>query len=118
MTSKSGFPRRPIKVAYKAVTSFAPGYYQETVQNMLPEMADQLQPFWADFVASGGSEFGDYLAKRSDEVSRGAARGHRPQGGRLRATAIVRAYKRGARRRQQEHQAALPNLGAMVQKYA
>jgi Aldehyde ferredoxin oxidoreductase, domains 2 & 3 len=36
---------------------------------MLPGMADQLQPFWADFTASGGSEFGDYLVKRSDEVA-------------------------------------------------
>ena len=32
-------------------------------------MVDQLEPYWADFSTSGGSEFGDYLAKRGPEVS-------------------------------------------------
>ena len=61
LSSKSGISATAIKVAYKAVTAFAPGYYEETVTNMLPSVAEQLEPFWADFNASGGSEFGDYL---------------------------------------------------------
>ena len=68
LASKSGISATAIKVAYKAVTAFAPGYYQETIQSMLPDMADKLQPFWADFTASGGAGFGDYLSKRPEEV--------------------------------------------------
>src|SRR5580698_26186 len=67
--ASKGIAAAPIKVAYKAVTAFAPGYYQETLTTMLPGVAYQLEPFWADFNASGGSEFGDYLVKRSEEVS-------------------------------------------------
>jgi hypothetical protein len=33
-------------------------------ETLLPRMADELQPYWTDFSASGGAEFGNYLAKR------------------------------------------------------
>ena len=116
--ASKGISATPIKVAYKAVTAFAPGYYEETVTNMLPSVAEQLEPFWADFNASGGSGFGDYLVKRSGEVTEallsitdGMA------GGSERAT-IVKAYKAVRGSASKNIEAALPNLGAMVQKYA
>jgi len=118
ISSKSGVSATAIKVAYKAVTAFAPGYYQETVSNMLPEMTDQLQPFWADFVASGGSEFGDYLAKRSDEVSEALLSVTDNMAGASERATIVKAYKAVRGGASKNISAALPNLGAMVQKYA
>ena len=36
---------------------------------LLPDFVGQLEPYWADFNISGGSEFGDYLAKHGDEVA-------------------------------------------------
>jgi hypothetical protein len=116
--ASKGIAATPIKVAYKAVTAFAPGYYQEIIQFMIPQMADKLQPFWADFNASGGAEFGDYLGKRPDEVSEAlltitdqmAADSERPT--------IVKAYKAVRGGAGKNITAALPNLGAMIQKYA
>jgi hypothetical protein len=118
LSSKSGVSGAAVKVAYKAITAFAPGYYQAAIEEMLPNLTDKLEPFWADFNASGGAEFGDYLAKRDGEVSEAllsvtdgmAAASKRP--------ALVRAYKtvRGGAGKHVE--AALPNLGALVQKYA
>ena len=118
LSTKSGVSGTAIKVAYKAVTAFAPGYYQSTVEIMLPDMAEKLEPFWADFSASGGSEFGDYLAKRGDEVAEAlltvtdamAAASERP--------AIVKAYNAVRRGASKHIEAALPRLGALVQKYA
>ena len=92
-----------VKVAFKAITTFAPGYYQETVHGMVPDMVNQLAPFWADFQVSGGGDFGDYLSKRSDEVCPAllvVTDDMRDRSGRA---TVVRAYKRGARRRQQAH---------------
>jgi hypothetical protein len=118
LSAKSGVSATAVKLAYKVVTTFAPGYYHSTLQSMLPSMTDQLEPFWADFVTTGGSEFGDYLAKRGDEVAEEllvvtdtmARESERPT--------IVKAYKsvRGGAGRHIE--AALPSLGAMIQKYA
>ena len=118
VSEKSGVSGAALKLAYKTATTFAPGHVRHILETLLPKMADNLQPFWADFNASGGADFGDYLTKRGDEVAeamlavtdaRAAASG-RP--------VIVKAY-RSVRGGAAKHiQAALPNLGAMVEKYA
>jgi hypothetical protein len=118
LASKSGISATAIKVAYKAVTAFAPGYYQETIAAMLPDMADALQPFWADFTASGGAGFGDYLSKRPEEVTEALLSVTDHMAEISARPTIVRAYKavRGGASKHMEP--ALPSLGAMVQKYA
>jgi len=114
----SGISGTAVKLAYKTVITFAPGHVRFMVESLLPQMVDNLQPFWADFNTSGGSEFGDYLAKRGDEVSEAllsvtdarAAASDRPT--------IIKAYGsvRGSAFRHVE--AALPQLGNLVLKYA
>jgi hypothetical protein len=65
----SGISGTAVKLAYKTVITFAADHVRYTVEKLLPQMVEQLEPYWADFNASGGSEFGDYLTKRGDEVS-------------------------------------------------
>ena len=85
---------------------------------MLPHMVDKLEPYWADFSTSGGAEFGDYLGKRGEEVSEAllsltdamAASSARPT--------IIKAY-RAVRGGAAKHiQAALPQVGDLVQRHA
>ena len=115
---KSGASGTAIKLAYKTAASFAPGYFRKTLEDMLPQMVDKLEPYWADFSTSGGSEFGDYLSKRGQEVSEDllsltdqiAAVSKRPT--------ILKAY-RAIRGSAGKHvQAALPRVGDLVMKYA
>jgi hypothetical protein len=114
----SGVSGTAVKLAYKTVNAFRPGHIRYMVGSLLPKMVHSLEPYWADFATSGGSEFGDYLAKRGEEVAnallsvtdaRAAASG-RPT--------IIRAYGtvRGGAARHVE--AALPDIGALVLKYA
>jgi hypothetical protein len=85
---------------------------------LLPDMVASLDPFWADFTSSGGSEFGDYLAKRGDEVSEAllsvsdarAAGSGRPT--------VLRAYGSVRGQAVKHIQAALPRVGDLVMKYA
>jgi hypothetical protein len=115
---KSGMSAAALKVAYKAVTAFAPGYYQSTVESMIPSLLERLQPFWADFQAAGGGQFGDYLVKRNEEVSEAmlgytdemALESPRP--------AVVKAYKAVRGGAGKHIEAALPAVGALVEKYA
>jgi hypothetical protein len=118
LASKSGLSATAIKVAYKAVTAFAPGYYRETIQDMLPDMADKLQPFWADFNATGGSEFGDYLSKRPEEVSEALLSVTDHMASISQRPAIIKAYNAVRGGASKHIEPALPNLGALVQKYA
>jgi hypothetical protein len=118
LASKGGISGTAIKVAYKAVTAFAPGYYQETITDMLPDMADKLQPFWADFQTSGSSDFGDYLAKRPDEVPEALLSVTDAMRDRSGRPTIIKAYNAVRGGASKHIEAALPNLGAMIQKYA
>jgi hypothetical protein len=118
ISDKSGISGTAIKLAYKTVTTFSPDHIQYMVYTLLPSIADSLQPYWNDFRAAGGGVFGDYLAKRSDEVSESllsitdarAEASNRP--------VIVKAYKSVRGSAAKNVQAALPELGALVQKYA
>jgi hypothetical protein len=118
LASKSGISGTAVKVAFKAITAFAPGYYQETVASMVPDMVDQLAPFWTDFQASGSADFGDYLAKRSDEVGPALLTVTDAMRDRSGRAAVVKAYSAVRNGAGKHIEAALPNLGAMVQKYA
>jgi hypothetical protein len=116
--AKGGISGAAIKTAFKAVTSFAPGYYTETLRSILPEFVHQLQPFWADFTFCGGAEFGDYLVKRGDEVCAALLTVTDNMARESGRAVLVKAYQlvRGGAGKNIE--AALPALGAMVQKYA
>jgi hypothetical protein len=118
VAEKSGISGTAVKLAYKTANTFASGHVRKMVGTLLPGMADNLQPFWSDFLASGSADFGDYLTKRGDEVAeamlevtdaRAAASG-RP--------VIVKAY-RSVRGGAGKHiKAALPQVGDLVLKYA
>lgn len=118
LSEKSGISATTVRIAYKTVITFSPGHIRYMVEQLMPAMLDKLQPYWTDFTASGGGEFGGYLAKRGDEVAEIllAVTDERAAGS-SRAT-IVKAYKsvRGGARK--NVRAALPGLGALIQKYA
>jgi hypothetical protein len=107
-----------VKLAFKTVNTFLPGHVYHMVEILLPDMITQLEPFWADFATSGGSEFGDYLAKRGDEVSQAlltvtddrAAASGRPT--------VIKAYKTVRGGAAKHVQNALPRVGDLVMKYA
>jgi hypothetical protein len=117
LADKSGASGAALRLAYKTVSSFKPGYLRKTLRDMLPQIVGKLEPYWADFTASGGSDFGGYLAKNGEEASESllsvtdemAAVSGRPT--------IVKAYRsiRGGAIRHVE--AALPRVGDLVLRY-
>ena len=68
LSDKSGVSGTAVKLAYKTVNTSCRVTLPHG-RGLLPDMVAKLEPFWADFRTSGGSEFGDYLAKRGDEVA-------------------------------------------------
>ena len=118
LSDKSGVSGAAVKLAYKTVNAFMPGHVHHMVEVLLPDMVGQLEPFWVAFSASGSSGFGDYLAKRSDEVAQAllsvsdarAAGSGRPT--------VLRAYGSVRGSAVKHIEAALPRVGDLVQKYA
>jgi len=118
VSAMSGVSGTAVKVAYKTAHSLAPGYLRSKVEQLVPELVVQLEPFWADFGASGSSGFGDYLVKRGDEVSEALLSVSDAHGAQSNRPIIVKAYKAVRPSAAKHITAALPNLGALVQKYA
>lgn len=118
LATKSGMSAAALKVAYKAVTTFAPGYYQSTVENMVPNLLRQLQPFWADFQAAGGGQFGDYLVKRGDEVAEAMLEVTDDMAHGSDRPAVVKAYNAVRGGAAKHIEAALPAVGTLVEKHA
>jgi hypothetical protein len=114
----TGISGAAVKLAYKTVNSFMPGHVRFMVGSLLPDMVEKLEPYWADFSTSGGSSFGDYLAKRGDEVSQAllsvtdarAAASGRPT--------IIKAYSTVRGGAVKHVEAALPRIGELVHTYA
>ena len=118
ISEKSGISGTAVKLAYKTVNTFMPGHIRTMIGKLLPDMVGQLEPFWADFSSSGGSVFGDYLAKRGGEVAQAllsvtdarAAASDRPT--------IVKAYGSVRGSAAKHIEIALPRVGDLVTKYA
>lgn len=118
VSGKSGVSGTAVKLAYKTANTFASGYLQATVENLLPDMVKELEPYWADFNASGASGFGDYLVKRGEEVAEALLSVTDARAKMSERAAILKAY-RAVRGSAAKHViAALPNVGVLVEKYA
>jgi hypothetical protein len=113
----SGVTGSAVKLAYKTVSNFAPGYLKARVEELVPELAGKLESFWADFTISGSGSFGDYLAKRGDEVSEALLAVTDEQAAHSGRPMIVKAYGSVRGGAAKHVTAALPSLGSLVQKY-
>jgi len=118
VSDKGGISGTAIKLAYKTVTAFASSIVHDAVDTLLPDFAAQLEPYWADFTASGGSEFGDYLAKRGGEVSESLLSVTDARAASSQRAPIKKAYNTVRPSGVKSVEAALPRLGALIQKYA
>ncbi|HWG24315.1 DUF6918 family protein [Actinospica sp.] len=107
-----------IKGAYKTVTAFASGIIRDAVDTLLPDMLAKLQPFWDDFQASGGGEFGDFLAKNGEAASEALLSVTDERAKASERAPIRKAYNAVRPSGVKNVEAALPRLGALVQKYA
>jgi hypothetical protein len=118
----SGISGTAVKLAYKTVRTFSANHIHDMIETLLPRMAEELQPYWADFTADftadGGESFGDYLAKREDEVSEALLSITDERGRNSNRPVIVKAYNTVRGGAAKHVKAALPRVGALVQKYA
>jgi hypothetical protein len=118
VAGKSGVSGTAVKLAYKTAKAFAKGYMQSTVESLLPDLVTELEPYWADFTTSGASGFGDYLAKRGDQVAEALLSVSDARAKMSDRPVIIRAYGTVRGGAAKHITAALPNVGALVEKYA
>lgn len=118
ISDKSGISGTAVKLAYKTVVTVSPNHVQYLIEQLMPKMLDKLQPYWEHFQVSGGGAFGDFLAKNGEQVAEALLEVTDERAERSGRPIIVKAYKSVRGSAAKNVQAALPELGALVQKYA
>ena len=117
----SGVTGAAIKLAYNTVRKFDANHIHGMIETILPNVADALQPYWAQFSAEftpSSGDFGGYQAAREEEVAEALlAITDRRRDNSVRPT-IVKAYNTIRGRASKQVKAALPALGLLIQKYA
>ena len=117
----SGVTGAAIKLAYNTVRKFDANHIRGMIETILPNVANALQPYWAQFSAEftpSSGNFGEYLAAREEEVAEALlAITDRRRDNSVRPT-IVKAYNTIRGRASKQVKAALPALGLLIQKYA
>lgn len=118
---KKGVSGMAVKAAYGAARTVSSSFVPQAVNKLLPDFAAALDPFWAEFTASGGvgsGGFGAFLAARSPQVSAAllAVTDAKVAGS---SREMVKKAYRGVRGKAEEHiSAALPRVGTTVERFA
>ena len=118
VSDKSGVSGTAVKLAYKTVNKFMPGHVRHMVEVLLPDMVGELEPYWADFSASGGARFGDYLATHGEEVSQALLSVTDARAEASGRPTVIKAYGSVRGNAGKHVEAALPHVGELVLKYA
>ena len=115
---KKGLSGTAVKAGYGTATKVVPNLTERGVKRMLPDFARALDPFWADFQAAGGGDFGTYLAGRGPEASQALLAVSDKKVSATSKQAVKKAYKPLRGKAADHVVAALPRLGAVIQRHA
>ena len=116
----SGVTGAAVRLAYKTVRTFDAGHIRVMIESLLPDVAGALQPYWTSFAAGSrpdSGSFGSYLAAREDEVAEALLAITDDRRRSSERPVIVKAYNTVRGSAVKHVKAALPALGALVQKY-
>jgi hypothetical protein len=117
----AGVTGTAVRLAYKTVRTFDAGHIRVMIESLIPDVAAALQPYWADFGAeypADSGEFGGYLAGREDEVAESLLAITDERRRMSQRATVVKAYNTVRGSAVKHVKAALPALGALVQKHA
>ncbi|MEJ3656799.1 hypothetical protein WEH80_27950 [Actinomycetes bacterium KLBMP 9759] len=118
VSSKGGVSGAVIKTGYAAVNKLKPGAVPNAVDRMLDQFADALQPFYADYRNTGGSDFGSYLAARPADAANALLSVTDQRAETTSSDAMKKTYSKLRPHGQKNVEEALPRLGALIDKHA
>ena len=117
----SGVTGAAVKLAYNTVRKVDADHIHGMIVTILPNVADALQPYWAQFTAElapSSGDFGGFLAARDEEVAEALLAITDRRRDNSNRPIIVKAYNTIRGRAIKQVKAALPELGPLIQKYA
>ncbi|MEU8630916.1 hypothetical protein AB0C38_02020 [Amycolatopsis sp. NPDC048633] len=118
VSDKGGVSGAVVKTGFAAVKKIKPGIIPSAVDTLLPDFVVALEPFYVDYRAKGGNDFGAYLTSRSDEASDALLSVTDSRAERSSRDSIKKVYGKLRPNGKKNVEEALPRLGALVDKHA
>jgi hypothetical protein len=118
VSEKGGVSGAVVKTGYGAVKKIKPGIIGSAVDSLLDDFTAALEPFYADFKASGGTDFGAYLASRSDEAADALLAVSDSRAEQSSRDSIKKVYSKLRPQGKKNVEEALPRLGKLIDKHA
>lgn len=116
--AKSGVSGTVIKTGYGAVKKIKPGMISAAVDSLLDDFVAKLEPFYSDYKATGGADFGTYLQGRSDEAADALLTVTDARAESSNRDAIKKVYDKLRPQGKKNVEEALPALGKLIDKHA
>ncbi|AKU15844.1 DUF6918 family protein [Luteipulveratus mongoliensis] len=116
VSDKKGLSGAAVKAAYATAKKVRSDIAASATDRMLPDFATALEPFWADF--GGAGDFGSYLSGRGDEAADALLSVTDKRAEATSREALRKGYKSLRGKAHDNVKAALPRIGAVVQKHA
>lgn len=107
-----------VKSGYGLVKKVKPGIIGDAVDTLLDDFTDRLEPFYADYTATGGGSLGEYFDGRSEEVSDALLGVTDDRAEKSRRESIKKVYAKLRPQGKKNVAEALPGLGAVIEKHA
>ncbi len=118
VSDKGGVSGAVVKTGFAAVKKIKPGIIPSAVDTLLPDFASALEPFYGDYRAKGGSDFGAYLSSRSDEASDALLSVTDSRAEKSNRDSIKKVYGKLRPNGKKNVEEALPRLGQLIDKHA
>lgn len=118
VADKGGVSGAVIKTGFAAVKKVKPGIIGSAVDSLLDEFTAALEPFYADYKATGGADFGDYLSGRGDEAADALLGVTDARAEKSTRDSIKKVYGKLRPNGKKNVEEALPRLGKLIDKYA
>jgi len=118
VASKSGLSGKVIKGAFKMVKGMKPGFVGQVMDHLLNDFAVQVDPFYADFKASGGADIVTYFKGRDTEIANALLSVTDARAVKAKNKAIQKTYNKLRPRAIDHVTAAMPRVARLVEKHA
>ena len=118
VSDKGGVSGAVVKTGFAAVKKIKPGIIPSAVDTLLPDFATALEPFYGDYRAKGGNDFGAYLSSRSDEASDALLSVTDTRAEKSSRDSIKKVYSKLRPNGKKNVEEALPRLGQLIDKHA
>ncbi|MGI5127617.1 DUF6918 family protein [Pseudonocardia sp. CA-107938] len=118
VSDKSGVSGAAVKLGYATVTKIKPGVVPAAVDKMLPGFTEALDPFYQEYRASGGTDFGAFLASRPEQAAEALLSVTDDRAEYSSSDALKKAYSKLRPNARKNVEEALPRLGSLIDKHA